>query len=123
MKFRSSRPARSASSRSEPMANPHAGEVALVIDGERRVARLTLGALAELEARLEAGSLADLVARFEGEEIRARDVLELLAAGLRGGGWQGDLSELLTAEIEGGPLEASRVAAALLVRAFQVPAG
>ena len=29
------------------MVNPYAGEVALVIDGRRHVAKLTLGALAE----------------------------------------------------------------------------
>ena len=46
------------------MANPWAGEVA-VIDGQRHVAKLTLGALAELEAALEAGSPVDLVERFE----------------------------------------------------------
>ncbi|MEM1273869.1 MAG: gene transfer agent family protein [Pseudomonadota bacterium] len=102
------------------MANPHAGEVALVINGERHVAKLTLGALAELETRLAADSLAALVARFEGDALRARDVLELIAAGLRGGGWDGDLGDLLTAEIEGGPVEAARAAAALLVRAFQL---
>jgi predicted secreted protein len=39
-----------------------------------------------------AGSLADLVARFEGDALRARDVLALVAAGLRGGGWPGDLA-------------------------------
>jgi hypothetical protein len=103
------------------MANPWAGEVALIVGGERLVAKLTLGALAELEARLEAGSLADLVARFEGESLRARDVLLLVCAGLRGGGWRGDVPDLLSAEIEGGPLEAARVAAQLLVLAFAVP--
>jgi hypothetical protein len=103
------------------MANPWAGEVVLVVDGERRRAKLTLGALAELEARLEAESLADLVARFEGEALRARDVLMLVCAGLRGGGWEGDLPDLLSAEIEGGPLEAARVAARLLALAFRVP--
>ena len=36
------------------MANPWRGEVALVVDGEPRTLRLTLAALAELEARLEA---------------------------------------------------------------------
>ena len=101
------------------MANPHAGEVALVIDGTRHVAKLTLGALAELEARLGAGSLAALVGRFDSDELRARDVLELIAAGLRGGGWAGDTSDLLTAEIEGGPIAAARAAAALLVLAFR----
>lgn len=103
------------------MANPWAGEVVLVVNGQRHVAKLTLGALAELEAQLEAESLAALVARFEGEELRARDVLMLVHAGLRGGGWRGDLADLLSADIEGGPLEAARVAARLLVLAFQVP--
>jgi hypothetical protein len=103
------------------MANPWAGEAVLVINGQRHVAKLTLGALAELEARLEAESLADLVARFEGDALRMRDVLLLVCAGLRGGGWQGDLADLLAADIEGGPLEAARVAARLLVLAFRVP--
>ena len=31
------------------MANPYAGEVAMVLDGVAHVAKLTLGALAELE--------------------------------------------------------------------------
>lgn len=103
------------------MANPWAGEVVLVVDGKRHVARLTLGALAELEARLDAESLADLVARFEGDGLRASDVLMLVCAGLRGGGWRGDLADLMTAEIEGGPIAAARAAARLLVLAFDVP--
>ena len=45
------------------MANPWSGEVALVIDGRRRVMKLTLGALAELEAALQSGSLVELVQR------------------------------------------------------------
>jgi hypothetical protein len=103
------------------MANPWAGEVVLVVNGQRHETKLTLGALAELEARLEADSLADLVARFEGADLRAGDVLMLVCAGLRGGGWRGDLDDLLSAEIEGGPMEAARVAARLLVLAFSVP--
>lgn len=103
------------------MANPWAGEVALVIGGERQVMRLTLGALAELEAGLDSGSLVDLVARFEGGAFSTRDVLALIVAGLRGGGWRGSASDLLSAEIEGGPLAAARAAAELLARAFALP--
>lgn len=103
------------------MANPWAGEVALVIDGERQVLKLTLGALAELEAGLEAGSLIDLVDRFEGGAFSTRDVLALVVAGLRGGGWGGRTSDLLSAEIEGGPLGAAKAAAELLGRAFALP--
>jgi hypothetical protein len=102
------------------MVNPHAGEVALVLDGQRHVAKLTLGALAELEEALEAGSLVDLVERFEGGRFATRDVLALIVAGLRGGGWQGTAADLRTVEIAGGPVEAARVAALLLARAFAV---
>lgn len=103
------------------MANPWRGEVALVVDGERRVARLTLGALAELEAELACGSLVELVERFEEGRHSARDVLAVIVAGLRGGGADLTASDLLAAEIEGGPLAASAAAAELLVRAFALP--
>ena len=103
------------------MANPWAGEVALVLDGRRHVLRLTLGALAALEDRLEAGSLVDLVARFEGSAFTARDLAAVLLAGLRGGGWDGPAAALAEGEIEGGPAEAARVAALLLARSFALP--
>ncbi|MCU0801100.1 MAG: gene transfer agent family protein [Rhodobacteraceae bacterium] len=103
------------------MENPFAGEVALTLDGQRHRAKLTLGALAELEAMLEVGTLVDLVERFEGGRFSSRDVLALVVAGLRGGGWQGTAADLRTVEIAGGPVEAARVAAALLTRAFAVP--
>lgn len=103
------------------MGNPWSGEVDIRIDGERRVMKLTLGALAELEGDLGAETLVDLVTRFEGGAFSSADVLRLIVAGLRGGGWRGGASELLSAEIEGGPVAAARAAAQLLVRAFQLP--
>lgn len=105
------------------MANPWAGEVALTLDGERRVMKLTLGALAELEAGLGADSLVALVERFEAARFSSRDVLMLIVAGLRGGGWSGSAEDLRTADIAGGPMEAARAAAELLLRAFQLPGG
>lgn len=105
------------------MANPHAGEVALVVDGERLVAKLTLGALAELEAELREDSLVSLIERFEGGRYSTRDVMALVVAGLRGGGWRGTAADLLSAEIGGGPVEAARVAGELLARAFALPGG
>lgn len=103
------------------MANPWAGEVALVIGGERRVLKLTLGALAELEATLGEDTLVALVERFEGGRFSSRDLLALIGAGLRGGGCDLGPEDLLRAEIEGGPLAAARAAAELLARAFTVP--
>ncbi len=103
------------------MANPWTGEVALTLDGEEHVLKLTLGALAELEDSLESSTLVELVQRFEGGAFSSRDVLALIVAGLRGGGWRGTTGSLISTEIEGGPMEAARVAAQLLARAFGPP--
>ncbi|MGH1413269.1 MAG: gene transfer agent family protein [Pelagimonas sp.] len=103
------------------MGNPWRGDVSLTINGERHVMRLTLGALAELEAGLDSGSLVELVQRFEKGGFSTRDVLKLIVAGLRGGGWQGQGKDLLHAEIAGGPMAATRAAAELLARAFMLP--
>lgn len=103
------------------MANPWTGEVALVIDGQRRVMKLTLGALAELEQALGAETLVALVQRFEAAQFSSRDVMALVLAGLRGGGVDIDADTLGRAEIAGGPMEAARAGAELLARAFTVP--
>lgn len=103
------------------MANPYAGEVVVHLDGQPQVAKLTLGALAELESALGADSLAALAERFEAGRFSSRDVLALIVAGLRGGGWQGTAADLRTVEIGGGPLGAARAAAELLARAFSLP--
>lgn len=93
----------------------------LVVDGQRHIARLTLGALAELEEALQADNLIGLVERFEAGRFSSRDVLALLTAGLRGGGSEVTQAELARADIAGGPMFAARAAAELLARAFVVP--
>jgi hypothetical protein len=103
------------------MENPWAGEVILTIDGQPHPCKLTLGALAALEAELGEDSLLALVRRFETGAFSSRDVLALLVAGLRGGGWRGAAAELIGADIAGGPVGAARVAATLLARAFALP--
>ena len=103
------------------MSNPFAGEVTVTLNGQDHVAKLTLGALAELEAALGADSLMALVQRFESGSYGSRDVLALIVAGLRGGGWQGSAADLMTADVAGGPIAAAQVAARLLARAFHLP--
>jgi hypothetical protein len=103
------------------MANPWRGDVSLNIDGQCRVMRLTLGALAELENSMQEPSLVALVERFEKNRYTARDVLALLAAGLKGGKCGVSEEDLLHAEIEGGPIAGARAAAELLARAFVLP--
>lgn len=98
------------------MANPYRGEVALTIDGEARVLRLSLGRLAELEEALQTESLVALVERYESGRYSARDLVTLLAAGLGV-----PREELAGADIEGGAVAAARAAAELLRVTFQVP--
>lgn len=103
------------------MANPWAGEAELVIDGVGHRLKLTLGVLAELEVSLGENSLVALVERFEAGKFSTRDVLALILAGLRGGGWTGLAADLNHADIAGGPVKAAQVAAELLARAFATP--
>ncbi len=99
--------------------NPHRGEVAIAIDGRVRTMRLTLGALAALEARLQTGSLMGLAERFEDGKVATADLIALLAAGLAGAGDPTDEAALAEAEIEGGAVAAMRAGMALLARAFR----
>ncbi|MCB5410015.1 GTA-gp10 family protein [Pseudogemmobacter faecipullorum] len=107
------------------MVNPLAGEVEIRLDGVAHCARLTLGALAEMEALPGSPGLIALISRLEAGEFSGRDLLALLVAGLRGGGWQGGSPDLLTVRIgyggDEGPLAAARAAADLLTRAFALP--
>jgi hypothetical protein len=103
------------------MANPWRGEVELVVDGEARTMRLTLAALAELEARLKSESLIELIERFETGGFRVRDLIALLVAGLNGGGWKLSESEFVARRLDGGPIAAAEAAARLLKLTFSVP--
>ena len=100
------------------MVNPARGEVGLTVDGEERVLRLTLGALAALEARLGATSLADLIGAFEAGNLRSDHLIGLLWAGLNGGGWAVSYEDVAQAQIAGGPVAAARAAGQLLRLTF-----
>ena len=104
---------------SEVAPNPQRGEVALVIDGTPRRLRLTLGALAALEARLEVGSLTALAEKFDSGKIGATELMALLAAGLSGAGEPVSEEALAKAEIEGGAVAAMRAGMELLSATFR----
>ena len=100
------------------MANPHRGEIEAVIGAAPRRLRLTLGALAELEAGLGDGDLIALAQRFESGRISAREAIRIIGAGLRGAGGPETDAEVATMEVEGGAAGALRICAALLSAAF-----
>ena len=68
------------------MANRYRGEIEAEIGGRMRRLRLTLGALADLEAAFTADDMTDLARRFAGGRLRARDAARVIAAGLTGAG-------------------------------------
>lgn len=68
------------------MSNRYRGEVSLILAGERHVLRLSLQALAEIEAAFGAPDLQALGARLAGGKFAARDLVMLLGATIRGGG-------------------------------------
>ncbi len=101
-----------------PRANPHRGEVVAVIDGRARPLRLTLGALAALEAALDPPDLTALLERFERGRPTARDVAGVIAAGLAGAGQQLAPDQDAADALPGGLPEAYALAAKLLAAAF-----
>lgn len=68
------------------MANRHRGEVDLALAGETITLRLTLGALAEVEAAFGATDLAALGERLGQGRLSAADLIRFLAAAVRGAG-------------------------------------
>lgn len=100
-------------------ANRHRGEVEAVIDGERRILCLTLGALSELETAFGAESLGDLAARFSTGRLKSADLIRILACGLRGGGNRLSDADVAEMAVEGGVAGAAAIVGELLTLTFQ----
>ncbi|MFN8828650.1 MAG: GTA-gp10 family protein [Labrys sp. (in: a-proteobacteria)] len=99
------------------MANRHRGDVAVRLAGRDWTLRLTLGALAEIEAGLDATSLVDLGARFA-QGLRARDLIVIFAAAARGGGAEVDDREVAGMVTAGDLPVLAEAIARLLVEGF-----
>lgn len=100
------------------MANPMRGEVDVPVDGRVVTLRLTLGALAELEAALSAEGLVDLAERLERGGVRSADVIAVLTAGFRGAGLAASREDVAAMAFDGGAAGAARAAFALIAAAF-----
>ncbi len=100
------------------MANRHRGEIDADLGGRRRTLVLTLGALAELEAAFGAADLVALSERFASGRLSARDLVRIIAAGLRGAGEVVSDDEVAAMTVEGGVAAYARIAADLLAATF-----
>lgn len=100
------------------MPNRYRGEIAAELGGRRRILVLTLGALAELEAAFGADDLAALAERFGAGRMKARDLVRIIAAGLRGAGETVSDDEVAAMTTAGGVTAYVRIAADLIAATF-----
>jgi hypothetical protein len=101
------------------MPNHHRGEIEAEIGGARRRLVLTLGALAELEAAFGAGDLVALAERFGTGRLSARDLVAVIAAGLRGAGEAVSDDEVARMAVADGAAGYVRIAAGLIAATFE----
>lgn len=104
-------------------ANRRRGEILARFDGADYRLCLTLGSLAELEDAFGAEDLNALVARFSGGRLSARDMLRIIAAGLRGGGHEVSEEAVMRMRCEDGAAGFARIVGALLTATFGEGAG
>lgn len=100
------------------MTNRRRGEVPVELGGRRYTLSLTLGALAELEESFGATDLAALGRRFAEGGLTSRDLLKLLAVGLRGGGQALTDAEVAALPLDGGIEPLATALADMLIATF-----
>jgi tail tube GTA-gp10-like protein len=100
------------------MPNKHRGEIEAEIGGARRTLVLTLGALAELEAAFGADDMVALAERFGAGRLKARDLIRIIGAGLRGAGAKVSDDEVATMDVDGAAAGYVRIAAELIAATF-----
>src|SRR5438874_7467754 len=100
------------------MPNAQRGEIDADIGGAKRRLVLTLGAPAELEVAFGADDLVALAERFGGGRLKARDLLRIIAAGLRGAGAAVSDEEVAAMTVAGGAEGYVRIAGALIAATF-----
>ncbi len=100
------------------MANRHRGEIDADLGDRRRTLVLTLGALAELESAFGEDDLAALADRFGSGRLAARDLVRIIAAGLRGAGETVSDEAVAAMTVPGGAAGFVRIAAELIAATF-----
>lgn len=100
------------------MVNRYRGEIEVELGGRKRVLVLTLGALAELEAAFGADDMVALAERFGAGRMKARDLVRIIAAGLRGAGEGVTDDEVAAMTVPDGAQGYVRIAADLIAATF-----
>jgi hypothetical protein len=100
------------------MTNKYRGEIEARFDGKTFRLCLTLGALAELEQAFGDTDMVALATRFESGRISARDCIKIIAAGLRGAGYDVTEADVSVMQSESGAAGFVEVVARLLAATF-----
>lgn len=103
------------------MANLHRGEISATFGGQCYTLCLTLGALAELEERFgngNGGGLAALGERLAAGKLTARDLIAIVAIGLKGAGHALSEAQVAALPLKGGLGAYADAVAALFKAAF-----
>lgn len=103
--------------------NRRRGEILAELDGRPRRLCLTLGALAELEAAYAADDLSVLVERFSTGRLSARDMMRIIAAGLRGAGEDISDEAVASMQCDNGAAGFAAIVSELLVATFGTSSG
>ena len=100
------------------MSNKRRGEVSLQLGATRYTLCLTLGALAELEDAFGVQDLMALAERFGTGRLSSRDLLTILAIGMRGGGHSLSDDDVANLPLNDGIGPVAEAIAALLMATF-----
>ena len=105
------------------ITNRYRGEITATLDNRQWQLCLTLAALAELEAKLGEEDIGALAKRFSTGRLSSRDMLTIIAAGLRGGGH--DISDEEAGEMrsQNGVTGYAQIVAELLTATFSDSTG
>jgi hypothetical protein len=100
------------------MHNTLRGEIEAELDGRTFRLCLTLGALAELESAVGAADLPGLAERLDKAQISARDIILIIACGLRGAGHEISDADVAQMKVSEGLSGYVNIAARLLAATF-----
>ena len=100
------------------ITNRYRGEITAKLDDRQWQLCLTLSALAELEAKLGEEDIGALASRFSSGRLSAKDILIIIAAGLRGGGHDIGDEEVGEMRCENGVTGFAQIVADLLMVTF-----
>lgn len=102
------------------MVNQSRGEISVELDGRQWTLCLTLGSLSELEAHFRVNDISGLASILSSGNISSKDIMAIIAAGLKGGGYTLSIEDVSEMRHKDGPAGYAKITADLLSASFGV---